>query len=232
MFKIRPDVVINCIGVLIQGSSASPSNAIFINSFLPHWIVKILDEIGGKLIHVSTDCVFSGAKGFYVESDFRDADDIYGRSKALGEIKSDRHLTIRTSIIGPELKENGEGLLNWFMKQRGTINGYTNAFWGGVSTLELSKFILFILDANLSGLIHLTNGTRISKFDLLKLFQNVFGDLQIIVTPYDGKVIDKSLKSERSDFSYAVSSYEDMIGELGLWMMDNKHLYKYSLNDK
>ena len=107
--EVRPDLIINCIGVLIKGSKEHPDNAIFINAYFPHLLKKLSDKIGAKLIHISTDCVFSGKRGNYTESDFRDADDIYGRSKALGEIINDKDLTIRTSIIGPELKTNGEG---------------------------------------------------------------------------------------------------------------------------
>ena len=125
--ETRSDLIINCIGVLIKGSKDHPDNAIFINAYFPHLLKKLADEVGAKLIHVSTDCVFSGKKGNYNESDFRDADDIYGRSKALGEIINDKDLTIRTSIIGPELKLNGEGLFHWFMHQKGKVNGFTTA---------------------------------------------------------------------------------------------------------
>ena len=129
--SIKPDVIINCIGILIKGSKVNPANAIFINSYFPHLLVEIADTIQAKIIHISTDCVFSGNKGSYTERDFCDADDTYGRSKALGEIFSDKHLTLRTSIIGPEIKTVGEGLFHWFMNQNGKINGFTNAYWGG-----------------------------------------------------------------------------------------------------
>src|ERR1700744_1569890 len=137
----KPDFIINCIGVLIKGANTYPDNAILLNSYLPHLLVKIADEVGAKLIHLSTDCVFSGSRGSYSETDFRDADDIYGRSKSLGEILLNNHLTLRTSIIGPEIKKDGEGLFHWFMTQRGTINGFTKAYWSGITTLELAKAV-------------------------------------------------------------------------------------------
>ena len=109
--RVHPEIIINCVGILIKGSREHPDNAILINAYFPHLLKRLSDEVGAKLIHISTDCVFSGKKGNYTEDDFRDADDVYGRSKALGEIINDKDLTIRTSIIGPELKEN---LLNLF----------------------------------------------------------------------------------------------------------------------
>ena len=110
--RVHPEIIINCIGILIKGSKEHPDNAILINAYFPHLLKRLSDEVGAKLIHISTDCVFSGKKGNYTEDDFRDADDVYGRSKALGEIINDKDLTIRTSIIGPELKNNGEGLFH------------------------------------------------------------------------------------------------------------------------
>ena len=100
---VKPDIIVNCIGILIKGSRQHPDNAIYINAYFPHLLERLSSEINAKLIHISTDCVFSGKKGNYTEYDFRDADDVYGRSKALGEVENDRDLTIRTSIIGPEL---------------------------------------------------------------------------------------------------------------------------------
>ena len=151
--NVRPEIIINCIGVLIKGSKTHPDNAILINAYFPHLLKKMADEVGAKLIHISTDCVFSGKKGNYTEDDFRDADDIYGRSKALGEIINDKDLTIRTSIIGPELKKNGEGLFHWFMTQHGHVNGFKTAIWGGVTTLELAKAMNIAIEQEVVGLV-------------------------------------------------------------------------------
>lgn len=221
---VRPELIINCVGVLIKGSIEHPDNAIFINAYFPHLLKKLSDEVGAKLIHISTDCVFSGKKGNYVEDDFRDADDVYGRSKALGEIIGDKDLTIRTSIIGPELKKNGEGLFHWFMHQSGQIRGFRTAVWGGVTTLELAKSIDVAVERNTTGLIQLSNGVGISKYDLLHLFQRIWNKYDIEILPFDGNRIDKSIaKSAR--FDYEVPDYETMLEEQLTWMKVHQNLY-------
>ena len=221
--RVHPEIIINCVGILIKGSREHPDNAILINAYFPHLLKRLSDEVGAKLIHISTDCVFSGKRGNYTEDDFRDADDVYGRSKALGEIINDKDLTIRTSIIGPELKENGEGLFHWFMHQCGEINGFRTAIWGGVTTLELAKAIDFSLDNGIVGLIHLSNGVGISKFDLLNLFKEIWGKDNVI-KPYDGNEVDKSIeKSLRLD--YEVPSYRQMLVEQFEMMKSYSNLY-------
>ena len=207
--EVRPDFILNCIGVLIRGSREHPDNAILINAWFPHLLKKLSDEVGAKLIHISTDCVFSGKKGNYSETDIRDADDVYGRSKALGEIINDKDLTIRTSIIGPELKENG----------------FQTAIWGGVTTLELAKAIDVAIDQGVTGLIQLSNGLGISKYDLLHLFSRIWHKQDVEILPFDGNGIDKSIaKSAR--FSYVVPGYEEMLREQYDWMQNKQELYR------
>ena len=228
--EVRPDLIINCIGVLIKGSKEHSDNAIFINAYFPHLLKKLSDKIGAKLIHISTDCVFSGKRGNYTESDFRDADDIYGRSKALGEIINDKDLTIRTSIIGPELKTNGEGLFHWFMHQTGQVNGFKTAIWGGVTTLELAKAIDNAIVQEQTGLIQLSNGIGITKYDLLNLFKKIWHRSNVNILPYDGNKIDKSIaKSDK--FAYEVPGYEVMLLEQYEWMRKNDKLYSQYLTD-
>jgi dTDP-4-dehydrorhamnose reductase len=222
----KPNIIINCIGILIKDSLIHPDNAIYINSYFPHLLKKLSGEVDAKLIHISTDCVFSGKKGDYGESDFKDAADVYGRSKALGEIVNEQDITIRTSIIGPELKKEGEGLFHWFMTQRGEINGYTEAFWSGVTTLELAKSIDYIIGEGISGLVHLTNGEKISKYELLKLFKEIYrkeGDISI--RSCEGKQVDKSLQKSRQ-LKYTVPSYRQMLTEQKEWMQINKNFYE------
>lgn len=221
----QPDVVINCIGVLIKGSQKDPSNAIYLNAYLPHRLAKILRNTGGRLIHISTDCVFSGKKGNYAESDFRDADDIYGRSKALGEVNNDIDLTLRTSIIGPELKQEGEGLFHWFMQQKGNISGFMEAFWGGVTTLELSKLISIVIERNITGVINVTNEQPISKYDLLNLIRDIFNLQNIYIEPFTGKKIDKSLISDRNELKNVIPSYDQMISEMKMSMIEKRDIY-------
>lgn len=224
----KPDYVINCIGILLRGSKGDPSNAIYLNAYLPHQLSKLLRPFGGKLIHMSTDCVFTGEKGAYVESDLKDARDTYGLSKALGEVDNNNDLTLRTSIIGPDLKVDGEGLFQWFMNQDGIVNGFTKMIWGGVTTLELAKTIDAAIEQNITGLIHITNGVPISKYGLISLVKEIWETNQISIKPVDGKFVDKSLKSERQDFSYKVLSYEEMLKEQLEWM--HSHPIQYAKN--
>ena len=222
----KPDVVVNCVGILIRASILDPSNAIYINSFLPHQLSKLLQQWGGRLIQISTDCVFSGEKGYYSEIDFTDARDIYGLSKILGEVINDRDLIIRTSIIGPELKPNGEGLFHWFSKQKGRINGYTKAYWSGITTFELAKAIDAAIEQNIVGLYHISNGEKISKNDLLQLIKKIWNRSEIEIEPSEGKTVDKSLITSRNDFKFKVNSYEFMLNELCEFMKSNAPMYK------
>lgn len=228
--RVRPELILNCVGVLIKGSKEHPDNAILINAYFPRLLKKLADEVGAKLVHISTDCVFSGKRGNYTEDDFRDADDVYGRSKALGEVINDKDLTIRTSIIGPELKKNGEGLFHWFMTQIGKVNGFKTAIWGGVTTLELAKAIDYAIAQNKTGLIQLSNGIGISKYDLLNLFKKIWHKQDVEILPFDGNGVNKSIaKSER--FDYEVPDYEQMLQELYDWMKVHRELYvQYAMN--
>lgn len=226
IFKIKPDFIVNCIGILIKGSKTDPSNAIYVNAYIPHRLVGILRQTGGKLIHISTDCVFSGKKGKYSESDFRDADDIYGRSKALGEINNEFDLTLRTSIIGPELKNSGEGLFHWLMNQKGNIYGFLNAFWGGVTTLELAKVIDYTINENITGIVNVTNSEPISKFALLKHIKNSFLLDEINIEKKHSYNSNKSLVTLRNDFEYRVPDYLNMIMDLKSYMIVNQNHYR------
>jgi dTDP-4-dehydrorhamnose reductase len=225
LFHEQPDVIINCIGVLIKGSKADPGNAIYINSYLPHFLSNEVKKYGSKLIHVSTDCVFTGDKGWYSELDVPDATDTYGRSKALGELVNDRDLTLRTSIVGPELKENGEGLFDWFMKSKGEVKGYSNVYWGGVTTLALAKVMEQCIDENISGLQHVTNGTRISKYDLLDCFKYIWNKTDVEILPDGKEKKDSSLITTRMAPLYFGFSYQQMLEDLHYWMMEHSDLY-------
>lgn len=209
--QVRPNVVINCVGALVQESKENPVSAIYLNALFPHILKDLCNSNQAKLIHVSTDCVFSGKKGSYSEDDFRDADDVYGRSKALGEIFDAPHCTLRTSIIGPELKD-GTGLFNWFMKQEGEVKGFTNAYWSGVTTLELAKAIHKTIQNDLHGIFHVTNGQKISKYDLLKLF-NLLRDTPVIINQNEEYVADKSL-NKTLKFDFEVPSFEEMVKKI------------------
>lgn len=222
--EFKPDVIVNCIGVLINGSKSSPDNAIYANSYFPHYLAKLAKECDFKLIHISTDCVFSGKEGAYTETSIKNATDLYGVSKSLGEVVDKENLTIRTSIIGPEIKVKGEGLFHWFINQEGEVNGYKSNFWSGVTTLELARFIAWILDKDFTGLVHLTNNQPISKYNLLKLFAKVFKKDIIISDSKDYKC-DKSFINTNKELSFEVFSYEGMILELKMFMENHKEFY-------
>ncbi|WP_407357230.1 sugar nucleotide-binding protein [Methanolobus sp. WCC5] len=198
--KANPiDYIINCIGLLRTKCNENPINAIKVNSLFPHQLVKIADEIGANVIHLSTDC--------YMDND------VYGRSKRAGEIDYPSHLTIRTSIIGPELKRDGEGLFEWFMRQEGEINGYTNVIWDGITTLELAKFIYFYINSDQKpyGIKNLRSENKISKYNLLELIRDTYGK-SIQINRFDAL---KDNKTEDNDFlEYSIPSYEKMIEEL------------------
>jgi dTDP-4-dehydrorhamnose reductase len=223
---IKPDYVINCVGALVSQSKNDVPTAILLNSYLPHFLSNLGNSLEYKLIHISTDCVFSGKDGQYTEESFRDGDDNYARSKALGEVINDKDLTIRTSIIGPELKTDGTGLLDWFFKQNGTINGYTQAYWSGVTTLELAKATVAFLKQDITGLYQLCPQDKISKYALLELFAKVW-DRKIVVTPFDNYTVDKSLVCTRSDFSYPAPKFETMLLETKEWMETHEDHYKH-----
>ena len=194
--SIRPDIVINCIGLIKQLPIATdPLTAITVNSQLPHRISLICRTTGARLIHFSTDCVFNGAKGNYRETDPSDAEDLYGRTKFLGEVSYPHCITIRTSIIGHELR-GYHGLIEWFLRQK-NIKGYTNAFFSGLPTIELSKIIgtYIIPNEQLTGVYNVSS-QPISKFDLLKLVAERYSR-QVKIEPDDEFEIDRSLNSSK-----------------------------------
>lgn len=221
------DVVINCIGILNQYAEENKSVAVFLNGFLPHFIADTLRNSNTRFIHMSTDCVFAGNTGPYFEESFPDGRSFYDRSKAIGEVNDDKHLTFRNSIIGPDPNVNGIGLFNWFMKQRGTIRGYTGAIWTGVTTLTLAKAMEQAIKENIRGLYNLVNNESISKFDLLHLFNKYFRSNKIDIQPDDELQLDKSLRNKRYDFTFVVPSYEQQVKEMQEWVYSHKELYPH-----
>ena len=222
---ISPDFIVNCAGVLISGSNSNPENAIFLNAYMPHRLARLADVINAKLIHISTDCVFSGNKDTpYTETDAKDGFGVYAKTKALGEVISEDHLTLRTSVVGPELKTNGEELFHWFMSQNGAIDGYTKAIWSGVTTLELARTVEFSIRAGLTGLHHVTNNASISKYELLKLFQKYTGK-DITITPIAGKSSNKSFIDTRSLIANRIPSYGQMVADMIALIANNRRLY-------
>ncbi|WP_170006464.1 dTDP-4-dehydrorhamnose reductase family protein [Bacillus fonticola] len=213
----NPDVVINAIGLLNHHAKQHVAKSILVNAYFPHKLSEVLMETGGRLIHISTDCVFSGEKGAYTTDDPHDAVTVYGKTKSLGEITNSPHLTIRTSIIGPDQKENGIGLLKWFLSQNGEIRGYKNAMWNGVTTLQLAKAIEVAIREETKGLLQFTAPSSISKYDLLCHMKRVFQH-DVTIIPEERPIIDRTLKVERTDFPYEAPTYDIMLEELRDWM--------------
>jgi len=222
--RINPDYIVNCIGVLISGSNKSIENAILVNSYLPHMLARVASEMNSILIHISTDCVFSGKKGGYVESDYRDGQGVYAQTKILGEVCESKNLTLRTSIIGPEIRDNGEGLFHWFMGQATSVSGFTKAIWSGVTTIELAKAIKWSIDHHITGLYHVTNNSSISKYELLQLLQK-HTKKDISIKPSDGKNVDKSFIDTRLLLDYKIPSYDQMISDMVSLIANNRTLY-------
>lgn len=194
----KPQWIINCIGIVKQHTAAKDSiSSISINSLFPHRLAQICQAANIRLIHISTDCVFSGNQGNYRETDFPDADDLYGRTKLLGEVNTEGCLTIRTSIIGREL-ESSHGLIEWFLSQENkTVKGYQKAIFSGFTTLALADIISTIITdfPQLSGLYHVASDP-ISKYDLLNLVKQIY-QVKIDIEPDDMLNCDRSLNSEK-----------------------------------
>lgn len=213
----RPEAVINCVGIIKHLPLAKdPIASLTINSLLPHRLSQLCELTGARLIHVSTDCVFSGRKGNYTEQDVSDAEDLYGRTKYLGELHQPHCVTLRTSIVGRELYTNS-GLLEWFLGQEGkVISGYRQAIYSGVTTLELSKIIENVLCKwqDLSGLWHVS-GEFINKYQLLKMAQKAFSWNGSII-PEDSIICDRSLDSTRfqDHTGYTIPCWKIMLNEL------------------
>lgn len=221
------DAIINCIGILNQTAEDNHSMALYLNSYLPHLIADTIKDKKTKLIHMSTDCVFAGNTGPYYEKSLRDGTTFYDRSKALGEVEDNKNLTFRNSIIGPDMNENGIGLFNWFMRQNGTIKGFTGALWTGVTTFTLAKAMEKAIDEDLCGLYNLVNNVSISKYDLLVLFNKYFRNNSLIIQKNDDLKLNKSLRSTRTDFSFVVPSYEQMVKEMKEWVDAHPNLYPH-----
>lgn len=215
--SIQPDLVINCIGLIKQQGhlARDPLFSISLNAMLPHRISLICRTARIRMIHISTDCVFSGRKGNYLECDQSDAEDLYGRTKFLGEVAYPHTITLRTSIVGRELKTN-LGLVEWFLSQQGTISGYKKAIYTGFTTDEISRVILncVIPHPELSGVYHVSSNP-ITKYDFLMVLKEAF-DHKIDILPDEKFVCDRSLDLTRfrQATSYSPPLWDDMVDEL------------------
>jgi dTDP-4-dehydrorhamnose reductase len=216
MADFRPEAVINCVGIVKQRKDAKESiPSLEINALLPHRLALVCRSAGARLIHLSTDCVFSGKKGNYLESDPSDAEDLYGKTKFLGEVHEANALTLRTSIIGRELARH-TSLLDWFLAQTGSVRGFTRAIYTGFTTLEMSRIIekMLVEFPEACG-VYQVSSEPINKYELLLLIREKLS-LNVEVLPDSGFCCDRSLDSSRfrAAFDYLPPSWSAMVGEL------------------
>jgi dTDP-4-dehydrorhamnose reductase len=221
----RFDVVVNCVGVLNQYAERDPALAVYLNSYLPHKLERFYRDSSTKIIQPSTDCVFAGNGAPYDESATPDGRTYYDRSKALGELVNDKDVTLRMSIVGPDVNEGGIGLFHWFMRQTGEVRGYKNAIWTGITTMQLAKGMVAAAEQNLTGLYHYVPDANISKYEMLLLFKEIFGRDDIRVVPVEEPRIDKSLKNTRTDFDHKIPGYREMFTDMKRWIETNAALY-------
>lgn len=207
--KYKPDYIINCIGIINKYSDKDPPTTKRINSIFPHMLAYLCIKNNWKLIHISTDCYLDG--------------DVYGKSKFLGEINDKQNLTIRTSIIGPELKD-GYGLFHWFMSQQGEANGFVKAYWDGVTTLQLAKFMHFCINSpQLFGIIDYRTRKSISKYKLLILISKIFNK-KIVIRSSNQEMKDK--RNKNPDF-WCEKDYQTQLAELKSFMQGNQEYESY-----
>jgi dTDP-4-dehydrorhamnose reductase len=220
----RPKIVINCVGVIKQiGKANDPLVAIPINALLPHRLAELCEAAGARLIQISTDCVFSGTKGGYRESDPRDPQDLYGQSKLLGEVDYPHAITLRTSIIGHEL-ESSRSLVEWFLSQKGSVKGYRKAIYSGLPTVEMTRIIseFVIPNPKLRGVFHVAS-SPISKYDLLHLIAAAYAK-KIDIIPDDSVIIDRSLNADKfhAATGYVAPPWPEMVKT----MHENRYEYQ------
>lgn len=216
MADFKPEVVINSVGIIKQRHAAKKYiSSIEVNALLPHRLAIICSAIGARFIHFSTDCIFSGKKGNYQESDLSDAEDLYGKTKYLGEVQEEHCLTLRTSIIGRELSRK-KSLFEWFMAQSGTVKGFTKAFYNGFTTIEMARIVeMLILHYPKSLGVYQVSSDPITKYELLMLIREI-ANKEIKIEPDDIFFCNRTLDSSRfrREFCYTPPSWKTMVSEL------------------
>lgn len=221
------DVVVNAIGILTNDADANADKAVYLNAFLPHRLAAMTRELKTRIIHLSTDCVFAGNTGPYTENSFRDGGTIYDRTKALGELCDAKNLTLRNSIVGPDMKPDGIGLFNWFMTQSESMDGFTKAMWSGLTTVELAKAIDFVSGDGSAGLVNMVPKGSISKFDLLNLFRDRFRSGRVEIHASEKLSLDKTLIRTNFASAFMPAPYGRQIEELAQWMSSHMDLYPH-----
>jgi len=222
----RPEAIVNAIGIVKQRAEAHDTIlSLEVNSLLPHRLSQLCKKVGARLIHMSTDCVFSGDRGMYTESDLEDARDLYGRSKLMGEVHDAQAVTLRTSIIGLELSRN-KSLIEWFLAQTGQVKGFTRAIYSGFTTREMARIIEHVLldHRNISGLWHVASAP-ISKYALLSELRDLMQRHDIELLPDNNFFCERSLDATRfnTETGYQPPSWHEMLKELAADIREREH---------
>lgn len=228
----KPDAILNCTAVVNQAAEEDKAEAAYLNTYFPHLLERLTKGTDIVVVHRSTDCIFSGAKGQYALNDTPDATSFYARTKAVGEINNDKDITIRVSLIGPALKQVDGSLLNWYLNQKGNVNGFINAIWTGLTTLEYAKTIESLLLQKAHGVFQAAPKSPISKCQLITLFEKYFPGERTIV-PVNNKRVDKSLIPYWGEYNIQIKDYEEQIVEMKQWIENHPGLYPdYYYNNK
>ena len=222
--EVKPNAIINCIGILNEAAENNHALAILLNSFLPNYLDSLSEKYNFTLVHVTTDCVFDGENGNYAEDSIPNATSFYGISKAMGEVRNSRTLTLRLSIVGPDINPNGIGLFNWFSKQSGEVKGYSEVYWTGVTTIELARVMEEALQNRITGFHHVVNNEKIKKSDLLRLFEKYF-HFGITIIDDASKKSDKSLVRTAKSHDFSIPSYDTMIKNMRAWVDTHPDIY-------
>lgn len=218
------DAIINCTAIVNQAAEEDKAGATYLNAYLPHLLEKLTADIKTVVVHRSTDCIFSGAKGQYTLDDVPDAKSFYARTKAVGELVNDKDITIRVSLIGPAQDENDGSLLNWFLNQKGEVKGFANAIWTGLTTLEYAKTIEHLLNRKAHGLFQAAPAESISKYNLIQLFEKFFPGERTIIK-VDNNRVDKSLVPYWGEYDIHINNYEQQVSEMKQWIEKHPDLY-------
>jgi dTDP-4-dehydrorhamnose reductase len=220
------DIVINAIGVLNAAADNNPV-AVYLNGELPHVLAGIVAGSKTRVFHMSTDCVFAGNTGPYFENSVPDGYSAYSKTKASGELNDNHNLTFRTSIVGPDINENGIGLLNWFMKQTGQVSGFTGAIWTGLTTLELARAMEHEAKEQVTGLVNMVPESYINKYELLKLFNKELRGGAVEINPSDSLQLDKALTRTNFEPTYIPKPYSVQVHEMADWVCEHRSLYPH-----
>ena len=220
------DIVVNAVGVLNKAADDNPV-AVYLNGELPHVLADIVDGTRTRVFHMSTDCVFAGNTGPYTEASIPDGKNDYDKTKAAGELNDGHNLTFRNSIVGPDINENGIGLFNWFMKQDGSIGGFTGAIWTGLTTLELAKAMEYEAMDKVTGLVNMVPKGSINKYDLLQLFNKELRGGLVQINPDDTLQLDKTLVRTNFVPAYIPKSYPAQVHDMAEWIRLHRDLYPH-----